>query len=155
MIRTYVHTRDPSAAVKYGIACADPVTNAPEFDYITTYLFLLGIFGFNLATIDNYNTGDGYSVESSAHSFNRLDHLHPLLDLAKDDMFAVKPSSLFQGEEKLRAIRVGTRVGHGQQSRSTVFHVPVVPLIFEFGSVDTLSTTTISFREITTLAYIT
>jgi hypothetical protein len=53
----------------------------------------------------------------------------------------------------LRAIRVGTCVGHGQQSRSTMFHVTIVPLIFEFGSIDTLSTTTISFREIATLVY--
>lgn len=47
-----------------------------------------------------------------ADGLNSLNDVHTLNNLAEDDVLAIEPSSLHGGDEELRAVGVGTSVGH-------------------------------------------
>ncbi len=67
--------------------------------------------------------------------FDDFDGVHAVLvgDLSEDDMLSVEPWGCNGGDVELRAVGVGSSVGHGDDS-DLVFHDEV--LIFEFCSVD-------------------
>ena len=71
------------------------------------------------------------------------------LDLAEDNMLAVKPGSLDGADEKLASVGVWTSVGHGKDARAGVLEAEV--LVGELLSVNRFTTTAISLGEVTAL----
>ena len=55
----------------------------------------------------------------------------------------------YSGDEELRTVGVGTSIGHGQQTRTSVLQLEV--LIGELFAVNAFASSTISVGEITTL----
>jgi hypothetical protein len=74
---------------------------------------------------------------------HRLKHSHNVL--------AVQPGSLAGADEELGTVGVGTSVGHGQDTFTSVLQDEV--LVGELGAVDGLSTGTVVVGEVTTLAH--
>ena len=66
-------------------------------------------------------------------------------------MLAVQPRSDNGGDEELRAVGVGTGVGHGKKTGLGVGELEV--LIGELGAVDRLTTGTVTGGEVTTLEH--
>lgn len=66
-------------------------------------------------------------------------------------MAAVQPGSVNSGDEELRAVGVGTSVGHGEETRAGVLLGEV--LIRELSTVDRLTTGTVEVGEVTTLEH--
>jgi hypothetical protein len=79
------------------------------------------------------------------------DDIHTLDDTAKDDVLAIEPSSLDGGQEELRAVGVGTSVGHREEARTGVLELEV--LIGELVAIDRLATSAITAGEVATLAH--
>ena len=82
----------------------------------------------------------------------RLDqpyHLHALFHLPKNAVLAIEPGSLLGRDEELRAIGVGTSVGHGQKARLGVLELEV--LISKFGPIDRFSTSSVEVGEVSAL----
>jgi hypothetical protein len=82
---------------------------------------------------------------------NGLDDVQALDNLAEDDVLAVQPRCLDSADEKLAAVGVGSGVGHGQDTRSSVLQGEV--LVLELLAVDTLTTGTVAAGEVTTLKH--
>src|SRR6266516_406810 len=61
--------------------------------------------------------GDWPVVASCHRLADLIDDLAALDDLAKDGVLPVQPGSRDGGDEELRAVRAGARVGHGEQVR--------------------------------------
>jgi len=85
-----------------------------------------------------------------------LELLHDLQRLSisnftEDDVLAVEPRGDDGGDEELRAVGVGTRVGHGQDTRLGVSSLEV--LIRELLTVDRLATRAIAASEVTALQH--
>ena len=57
---------------------------------------------------------------------HRPDDIHPLDDLAEDDMPAVQPGGLLDGDEELRAVSVLPGVSHRQPTRAVVLQLEVL-----------------------------
>lgn len=55
-----------------------------------------------------------------AEALHLLDNFQALYDLAENDVLAVQPCGLGDGDEELRTVRVGAGVGHGQDARAGV-----------------------------------
>ncbi|KAI5402322.1 hypothetical protein KIW84_050075 [Lathyrus oleraceus] len=85
------------------------------------------------------------------HFLNLLHHLHSFNHLTKNNMFPIKPLRLRSADKKLRSIRPGTRIRHGKNSRTGVRLDEI--LIGELGSINGLSSGSVSSREVTTLAH--
>ena len=83
--------------------------------------------------------------------FDLLDDIHAGNDGAENDVFLVEPARDDRGDEELRAVGVGARVGHGQKTRAIMLQGEV--LVGEFVAVDGLSTRTIVVREVATLEH--
>lgn len=77
------------------------------------------------------------------HDIHALDHP------TKDDMLAVQPGGDGGGDEELRAIGVGTSVGHGEKAGLGVLDEE--GLIREAGPIDGLATSAISIGEVSSL----
>ena len=85
---------------------------------------------------------------SPFHSvYDRLSSLHP----AEGDMLAVEVGRRRERYEELRAVRIWSAVGHGQQVLLRVFDLET--LITELLSVDAFSTSAVAFREIAALRH--
>ncbi len=80
-----------------------------------------------------------------------FDHIQAFDNVAKDDMNSVEPVGLFGTDEKLRAVGVGARVGHGQDAAAGVLEHKV--LVVELVSVDALAARAVAAREIPALAH--
>lgn len=80
-----------------------------------------------------------------------LDQIHTVLDFTKDDVLSVQPRGLYGSDKELGTVRVGSSVGHGQQSGLGVLELEV--FIGKLVAVDGLSTGTVSVGEITTLQH--
>ena len=66
-------------------------------------------------------------------------------------MLAIKMRELVEAHEELRAVRVGTGVGHRHDTGASVLMLEV--FIGELGSVDGLATGAVEVREVTALSH--
>ena len=66
-------------------------------------------------------------------------------------MLAIEPIGLDSAQEELASVRVGSGVGHGQDTGAGVLELEV--LVLEFVSVDGLSSGAVVPGEVTTLAH--
>ena len=71
--------------------------------------------------------------------------------MAENDVFVVQPLRLHRANEKLGSVGVGPGVGHGKNARFGVLELKI--LVLELVAENALSTTTISPREIASLAH--
>jgi len=91
---------------------------------------------------------------TAALAANRLDHLydiHTTGDAAEHNVLAIKPGSLGGAEEELRAVGVGTSVGHAENTGASVRQLEV--LVRELLAVDALATSAVVSSEVTALAH--
>ena len=82
---------------------------------------------------------------------NGQDAVFVLDDLAEDGVVAVEPGAGHESNEELRAVRVGSGVGHGQKSRLVVLDVEV--FVREFSSIDRNAARAIAVSEIAALRH--
>ena len=61
--------------------------------------------------------------ELGAEAFDLLHDVHAFDDLAEDDVLAVEPGRLDRAEEELRAVGVGSGVGHAEHAGAGVLEV--------------------------------
>mmetsp|Transcript_47837 Transcript_47837/g.97364 ORF Transcript_47837/g.97364 Transcript_47837/m.97364 type:complete len:206 (+) Transcript_47837:82-699(+) len=93
----------------------------------------------------------GRLARARAKALDLLDNVHAVLDLTKHNVLAVQPARHDSGDEKLRAVGVGTSVGHGQQARAGVLHLEV--LVGKLHAVDGLATSAVEVGEVTALEH--
>jgi len=103
-----------------------------------------------LATVGDDNLLLGRATLAS-EALNLLHHIQTLNHLTEHNVLAIQPCGLHGAQEELGAICVGSSVGHGEDSRSSVLELEV--LIGELVSVDALSTGTVVVCEVTSLAH--
>jgi len=103
-----------------------------------------------LSTISHNNLLVGLTTLRSK-GFNLLNDIHALDDLSKDDVLAVQPAGLGGADKELGAVSVGTSVGHGKDTWTSVCQLEV--LVLELVTVDGLATSTVVGCEITSLAH--
>ena len=80
-----------------------------------------------------------------------VENVHTLGNLSEDDVLTVEMRESLEAEEELRSVGSGASVCHGEDSGSSVRVLEV--LVVEFSSVDGLSTSSVSFGEVTTLGH--
>lgn len=100
--------------------------------------------------VGNGDLGSGLAG-LGAFLLNCLDNVHAVNDFAEDNVLAVEPRGDDSSDEELRAVCVGSGVGHGQESRLGVLKVEV--LVGKLGAVDRLATGTVTGGEVTTLQH--
>jgi len=86
-----------------------------------------------------------------ADGLDLLDDVHSLDDGAKDHVFAIEPAGGGGAQEELRAVGVGARVRHREDTGAGVLEGEV--LVGEFVAVDRLAASAVVVREIATLAH--
>ena len=79
----------------------------------------------------------------------RLQNVHSLLHLSEDDVVSVEPGARNRRDEELRTVRIGSAVGHRQQTGAVMLQVEV--LVGETLAVDGLASHSVSHREIASL----
>ena len=80
-----------------------------------------------------------------------LDNIFALKNLSKNHVLAIEPLGFSGAEEKLGTVGVGPSIGHGKNSRPSVLQDEV--LILKLVSVDRLSSSAVSSREVSALAH--
>ena len=92
-----------------------------------------------LAAVCNHDAVQvGWAViRPSLDALHTHQNIHALHDLTENNVLAVKVRGVLQGDEKLRPVRPGSSIGHGQQSRSGVADLKV--LVREPASIDRLT----------------
>lgn len=90
-------------------------------------------------------------TRSRTQRFNLLDNIETIGNLTENDVLTVQPGARNGGDEELRAVGVGTSIGHRQQTGLVMSLVEV--LIGESSTVDGLSSSTIKVGEVTTLKH--
>lgn len=93
----------------------------------------------------------GGSSGPGTEGLHFLDHVHPFLHAAKDNMPAIQPFCFSGADEELGTICVGSSVGHRQDTWSSVLQFKV--LIGKLPAVDGLSTSSIVVSEVSSLAH--
>jgi len=83
--------------------------------------------------------------------FYFFDNVHSLSHLSKNDVLSIKPVGDNSGDEELRAICVGSGIGHWEKSRAVVFLREV--LIFELFPVDWSASGAVEVGEISSLEH--
>jgi hypothetical protein len=108
-------------------------------------------FGWDLelSALGNLDSLGGAVAGLGLGSLNLLDNVVALEDLAEDDVASVEPRGDDGGDEKLRAVRVGSGVGHGQDALLGVLELEV--LVLELGTIDGLATSAVALGEVTAL----
>jgi hypothetical protein len=124
-----------------------------KYAVIDTLSLVLKIF-LELSRGGDHDLGTG-CTRSRTNSFNLLDDIQTLGDLSEDNVLSIEPRGLSGTEDSseysntrevkltLGSVGVGSSVGHGQDSRSSVLEHEV--LISELSTVDGLSTGTYTF----------
>ena len=103
-----------------------------------------------LSAVGNLHLGTG-GTRGAADRLDGADDIHALDDTAKDAVLAVQPASLSGAEEELRAVGVGTRVGHGENARTRVLQLKV--LVGKLVAVDGLASRSVVVGEVTSLTH--
>ena len=93
----------------------------------------------------------GCSSGSRADSLEFVKDIHASGDLAEDDVLAVEMGGGSEAHEELRAVGVGTSVGHGEDASASVSVGEV--LVLELATEDGLATAAIASGEIATLGH--
>jgi len=93
----------------------------------------------------------GLAVGADGNVFDLADGQHAIDDLAKYHMLVVQPVASVASDEKLAAIRVGTRIGHGEQARPGVLEIEI--LVIKLVAVDRDAACAIPFDEISALTH--
>lgn len=75
-----------------------------------------------------------------------LDDIQTLNNRAEDGMLAIQPGGLDSADEELGSVGVGSSVGHGEDTRSSVLEDEV--LISELLTVDGLATSAVASGEV-------
>lgn len=83
--------------------------------------------------------------------FNLLHDTHTVNHLPEDNMLAIQMRRRSDCKEELRAIGVGSRVGHAQETANIVLEREV--LVVKFTAVDADASRSISPQKITTLTH--
>ena len=92
----------------------------------------------------NHDLGAGGAAATS-HAFNGTDNVHALNNGSKDRVLSIEPRGFGGTQEKLRAVRVGAGIRHGQNTRTRVLQRKV--LIGELVSVDRLATRSLRIQR--------
>merc|ERR1712066_290716 len=91
-----------------------------------------------------------FSGRVLAHLFHLLDHVPvPFEHLPEDDVLSVEVRRGFGGDKELRAIGVGTSVGHAQKASLLMFYEKA--LVLEFATVDGLAASAVPLGEVPAL----
>ena len=103
-----------------------------------------------MSAIDDYHFSQWFTISSSyvLYFFKYFDTLD---DFTEHCVFAVKVWSSDEANEELGVIRVGPSVCHRQDSSSRVFEIHV--LVHKLGSIDALTSCSISNRDVATLCH--
>lgn len=102
-----------------------------------------------MAAVSNGDGVNGSVIRSNTGALHAADDLLSLNDLAENDVLTVQPVGGSEGDEELRAVGVGTSVGHGEKVGLGVSADE--GLILELGTVDGFATSTVSGSEVATL----
>lgn len=89
---------------------------------------------------------EGKSLEKQVNNYLKNDITS---DRATDDVLSVEPRGLDGADEELRAVGVGTSIGHRHNAGASVLQGKV--LILELVAVDGLATSSIVVGEVTSL----
>jgi len=103
-----------------------------------------------LTAASDFNLSLGFAGVSTA-GFDSLQEFLSLDDFTEDDVLSIEPRAFNESQEELRAVGVGTGIGHGQKTRSGVLNIEV--FILEFSTIDGFTTSTVASSEITTLSH--
>ena len=129
--------------------CAQKMTQAGNFPASRSSPKLWhGLRLCQLAAVGNDHRLGGLA-RLRADSLNLLHNIHAVCHTAKHHMLAIQPLSLHGTKEELRSIRVGSGVGHGQNSRSGVLEGEV--LICKLGTIDGFAASAVAGREVSSL----
>jgi len=103
-----------------------------------------------LAAVRNDNLLAGLS-RLGAEALDLLHHVHSLNHLAEHHVLPVQPLGLGGADEELGAVGVGSSIGHGEDSRSSVLQTEV--LVLELVAVDGLAPGAVAGSEVSSLAH--
>jgi len=110
-----------------------------------------GIFrGLELSAFGNDDRLSG-GTGLTADFLDSSNYIHTFGDLAKNDVFAVQPTSNSGGDKELATVGVWSAVSHGQETWSNVFFDEV--FVSEFFAVDRFSAGSVLSSEIASLAH--
>lgn len=87
----------------------------------------------------------------NSHISHLPNDVHALDDLSKDHVLTVQPIGLDAGDEELRAIGVGSSIGHREDTRLGMLELEV--FVLELGAVDGLASGAVVVREVTSLTH--
>ena len=102
--------------------------------------------------VDNRHRLRGFALRMRANLLHCAHNFETVDDLAKHDVFAVEPARLDRRNEELRAVRVGTSVGHRQQAGHSVLQLEV--FVGKLGAIDAHTASAVVVREVATLAHL-
>jgi len=103
-----------------------------------------------LSTVGNDNRPGRLSTLAS-DGFDLLDDIHTVAYVSEDAMLPIQPSGLDGAQKELGSVGVRSSVSHGQDARSGVRELKV--LISELGSVDGLSSSSVSSGGVSSLTH--
>ncbi len=94
---------------------------------------------------------DGRLAVARSACFDLFDNIHAGQHLAKHHVLAIEPGRDDRGDEELRSVGVGTRIGHGKEARAVMLQLEV--FIGKLATIDGLSTCAVVVGEVTTLEH--
>jgi len=109
-----------------------------------------GSHNLALSAVGNDDRLGGLSALGS-NLLDVLDDVHTFNNLSEDNVLSVQPCGLDSAQEELRSVGVRSGIGHGENTWSRVREGEV--LISELGSVDGLAASSVTGREVTSLAH--